>query len=107
LTETTHPVHEQIETIRWSLFPPGSRYRDDWSLTAVALADGTWSLRGPGFSWLDVDHIWQYGTHIRSRLARLTLGGARRLADEQLPGIVVNGRTAREAYEWAQERGHV
>jgi hypothetical protein len=100
-------VHEQTEMIRWSLFPPGNRYRDDWSLHAVALDDGTWSLRGPGAGWLDVDHVWQYGTHVRARLARFTIDEVRDLAVEQLPGVVVNGRTASEAYEWAQERGHV
>lgn len=96
-------VVEQTETVRWSLFPVGNRNRYDWSIHATALPDGTWSLRCPGYGWLDVDHVWQYGTRVDARLARLTLDDARRLAVEQLPDIIVNGCTAREAYDgWAR-----
>lgn len=97
-------IIEQTETVRWSLFPVGNRNRHDWSLFAVALDDGTWSLRCPGQGWLDADHVWQYGTPVTVRLARLTLDEARRHAAEQLPGIVVNGYTALEAYERAGKK---
>lgn len=100
-------VVEQAEIVRWSLFPVGNRNRYDWSIHAALDDDGTWSLRCPGYGWLDVDHVWQYGTRVDARLARFTLAEARRLATEQLPDIIVSGRTAREAYEWAREKGHV
>jgi hypothetical protein len=92
----TAPVHEQIEAVRWSLFPPGHPDRFPWSVAAHLTQDGWWYLRDPA-NYLTRDREWRFGDPILSMAAHLTFNEARVLAFERLPHVRVGRLTATQA----------